>query len=548
MNSTATTKIGRNNPCPCGSGKKYKVCCSRAESVAIKQISFESAMTQAWQAVSQRNAQATQHWFNQALALKPDHPEALAGLGQVLCWQDRRREGLEYLQKAAHQLEIQAQQNGDPRFIIELSTQLHHWGDLDTAVQLAKLAVKVAPSHPAALNNLALYLFRVNQIEAAEPYARMACMLLPDDPACSNLLAILESRLGLLNESRQRFEQIIARNQDSQQTARALQELVTVLDKLGEYDAAFAACGRAKTLYRELPEVRRFDTQTVFRAIERNKAGFDAELLRRWSVADFADQLPAPIFLIGFLRSGTTLTEQVLAAHPEVLSSDENNLIHELVLTLGRISGCGDDVPAGLRKIGLNTARELRALYWQRVKQEYGAEALHKCFVDKVALNTIDVGLISCLFPDAKIIFALRDPRDVCLSCYQQVFQPSTVTVNMSSWEGVAKQYAAVMDYWLHVREQIAPKYLQIRYEDMVGDFENTMCGVFALIGLEWVAEVADFHEKARQRVIATPSFADVSQPIYKRSVERWQHYRKHYTPVGELLMPYIKAFGYSDS
>lgn len=141
---------------------------------------------------------------------------------------------------------------------------------METALKLAKLAVQVAPTHVPALNNLALYLLRVNQAEVAEPYAHMACMLRSDSAASNNLLAILETRLGQLSESRQHFEQVVAGNQDAQQTQRALQELVTVLNKLGEYDAAIAACYRAKAMFRQFPEVQGIDSQNIFRSIARN--------------------------------------------------------------------------------------------------------------------------------------------------------------------------------------------------------------------------------------------------------------------------------------
>lgn len=544
--NTVQKKIGRNDFCPCGSGKKYKACCLKAQAQAQPVMHFETAMKNAYQAVAKRDRVATRHWFGEALKLQPDHPQALAGMGQFLCWQEQRREGLGYLQRAARRLMEDAEQRHDIRFIMELADQLHYWGDLDTALALARQGVKIAPADPAALNHLALFLVRVNQVEEAEPYARMACMQLPDNPACNNLLAIIETRLGQWDEARARFEGIVEANRVPEQTTRALQELVGVLDHLGEYDAAFDACSRAKSMFRQIPAFKKYDPDFIFRTIARNKAGFDRALLQRWKPADFADTLPVPVFLIGFLRSGTTLTEQVLAAYPEVFSSDENSLIHGLVQQLRQLTGT-EDVATGLRKIGLTTARELRALYWRRVREEYGAEALNKRFVDKVALNSIDVGLISTLFPEAKILFALRDPRDVCLSCYQQAFQPSNVTVNLSSWDGVAKQYAAVMDYWLSVREHIAPAYVEIRYEDTVADLEASMRRVLALMGLEWVPEVAAFHERARGRYIATPSFADVSQPIYQRSVARWRRYERHYQPILPVLVPYIEAFGYRD-
>jgi len=540
-------KLGRNDPCPCGSGNKYKVCCLNKSVAACIQPPLRAgdALTRAWQAVAHRDLAATLYWFRQALSIQPGNVQALAGLGQALCWQQQRREGLIYLQQAARLLEADAQKSRDIRFILELAEQLHHWGDLETALKLTELAVRLAPDDPAALNNRALYLTRVNRFEEALPYAIKVCEMRPDDPACNNMLAILEAHLNRLIEAKQRFQSIISTSRNNQQTARALQELVGVLDKLGEYDQSFEVCLQAKALYRQLPEMRAFDKDQIFASIARNKAGFDHALLQRWSPEDFADNLPAPTFLLGFLRSGTTLTEQVLAAHPDVFTSDENDLVHGLIQELQRLTNCHDDIPAGLRKLDLEGGRKLRGYYWHRVKEEYGEVAFKKCFVDKVALNSIDIGLISVVFPEARIVFALRDPRDVCLSCFQQVFKPSNVTVNLTTWEGIANQYAAVMDLWLHMKPIIQPCYLEIRYEDTVNDFENSFRKVFALLDLQWLPEVSAFHQKAKGRFISTPSFAAVAQPIYSRALTRWHNYGKFYPPILPILAPYIDAFGY---
>jgi len=542
-----SAKIGRNDPCPCGSGKKHKACCLSKNLVAPPaKPDVASLLQKAWQAVAQRDVVGTMHWFREVLKLNPNHAQALAGLGQALCWQDQLREGLRYLRLAAEALQQEAQKSLDIRFVLELAEQLHHWGDLEMSLNLARLAVRLAPESPAANNNLGLYLSRVNKPEEALPYVRKACQLAPDDPACNNLLAILEARLGDQVAARGRFERVIKQGRDPRQTARAWQELTGVLDKLGDYDRAFEAGQKAKALQQDFPEFRAIDKEHVFKAIARNKAGFDRALLQRWRPEDFADGLPAPVFLMGFLRSGTTLAEQVLAAHPQISTSDENSLINCLVRELGRISGCGEDVPAGLRKIDIEAAHQLRKLYWRRVEQEYGHEILSKRFIDKVALNSIDIGFISAIFPEAKILFALRDPRDVCLSCYTQSFQPATATINMLSWQGTARQYAAIMDLWLHVRADIAPEYLELRYEDTVGDFENTFRRVFALLDLEWMPEVARFHTQAKRRFIATPSFTDVSQPIYQSAIARWRHYEKHIADLLPILEPYLRAFGYA--
>jgi tetratricopeptide (TPR) repeat protein len=511
-------------------------------------MQVEDMLERAMAAVAQQDAEGAKLWFGQVLASQPRHAMALAGKGQALCWQKRVREGLVYLREAARQLEKTAQRDRNVTFILELAEQLHHWGDLDTAIRLARLAVRLAPNAPAPRNNLALYLLRVNRAEEALPHAEKALEYSSEHPACLNLWAILQARLGRLDAAVKGFRAVIAAGRDAAQTARAWAELVTVLDQQGAHDDAFGACMESKRLQRQLPDFKAIDEQAIYRRLVHNRTGFTESLTRRWSRADFLDDLPAPIFLMGFLRSGTTLTEQVLAAHPAIQTSDENGLIHDLAGKLGRMTQCGENLPQGVRQLTLAQARELRAHYWARVAAEYGygRETLSKRFVDKVALNTMDVGLISALFPEAKIVFALRDPRDVCLSCFMQTFKPSSATINLLSWEGIARQYAAVMELWLAQRETLAPDYLEVRYEDTVHRFEETFRRVFAFLELPWTEAVSAYHEHVRGRYIATPSFAAVSQPLYATSAQRWRRYEPHFAPILPLLRPYLQAFGYA--
>ncbi|MEQ1530879.1 MAG: tetratricopeptide repeat protein, partial [Methylococcales bacterium] len=218
-------------------------------------------MHRAWQSVAQRDIPSTMHWFRQALTIKPNHAEALAGLGQALCWQDKVKEGLSYLNQAAQELEKAALKKGDIHFVIQLAEQLHHWGDLETSIKLTQLAVKLQPNSAAAHNNLALYLSRVNRLQEALPHAYKAHQLAPTDLACNNLLASLESRQGLYNEAKIRFEKIAKQSQNLEQSARAWQELATVLDKLGEYEQAFSACEQGKLLHHGFVEAKNIDAE-----------------------------------------------------------------------------------------------------------------------------------------------------------------------------------------------------------------------------------------------------------------------------------------------
>ncbi|AMK78098.1 MULTISPECIES: sulfotransferase [Methylomonas] len=547
MNNAIPQKSGRNDPCPCQSGKKFKHCCEantpREQDNADTDIwiLLESARNHAY---LQGNFAAAEQCYQQVLAIKPNHIEALAGVGQGLCRRHRRAEGRQYFAKAAKQM-LRRPEKIEGRLLLELAEQLQMWGDLDLALQLARAAVKQMPEQPAAQFCMAACLHRLNHADQAIAVLSKVLKLIPDDAGCQTLMAILEFDKKQYVRAQQRLERVVARATDLKQLARACLELAKVYDKQQRHADAFKMLSKAGELQTQLPETRRVDGDYIFNKIALYKQGYDDNLLKRWSVADFADDLPVPVFLMGFLRSGTTLTEQILAAHPQVLTSDENQLIEEVLAELAAMTGIQQNPPEALRSLNLDQARRLRGFYWQRVSEEFTPTALQKRFVNKVALNSIEIGLISCLFPEAKILFALRDPRDICLSCAMQSFSASPATVNLLSWSGIARQYAAVMDLWLNLRQRIVPEYLELRYEDVVGDFENSFRRVFALLDLAWHPQVAHYHERVAGRYVATPSFAAVSQPVYGSAVARWQAYADHFQPILPVLAPYIKAFGY---
>ncbi|WP_445370955.1 sulfotransferase [Methylomonas sp. HW2-6] len=548
MNSKPSTKPGRNEACPCGSGRKYKHCCAQPTAAPAGETGLQQLLeTARYHAYQRRDFAAAEQCYRQVLELKPNHAEALAGVGQGLCWRHRLAEGKRYLARAAKALLRQSDKT-DGRVLLGFAEQMQIWGDMDLALQLARAAAKAMPDNASAHYGVAVCLQRLHQTDAAIAALEKVLKLVPHDAGSHILLAILEFDNKQYDAARQRLERVVAAETDTRQLARACLELSKVYDKQKRYAEAFAMFAKAGGLQRQLPENQALDAGYIFKKIALFKQGYSDALLKRWTPEQLADGLPAPVFLIGFLRSGTTLTEQVLAAHPQVLTSDENHLLEELSAELAAMAGISDDTPAALARIGIEQARQLRAYYWQRVAEEFGPEALRKRFVNKVALNSIETGLISCLFPDAKILFALRDPRDVCLSCAMQSFAASPATVNLLSWQGVAEQYAAVMDLWLSLRDRIAPAWLELRYEDVVNDFEASFRGVFELLGVDWRPEVERFHERTAGRYVATPSFAAVSQPLYNSALARWRPYRQNFAELMPQLARFVAAFGYDEA
>ena len=546
--ANSTARPGRNDPCPCGSGKKYKQCCATApgpNGFATSSVDFQTLLTSARRRASVGDWDVAENLFREALSLRPKDAFALAELGQCLCWMRRKREGLDWLRKAGERLLATTKRHDPVSPLIDLASQLQFWGEAEAAGQLAHLATVHAPRNAAAHHTLALSLDRLHRNEAAYNAAAKAHQLAPDEPNSAILLGQLTSRRGDAAAADRLFESVLASAHDPEARSRAYLERGRALDRLGRYDEAFDAFAEARHLEQLSPQARKLDHSLALERLAANTGRFSTDYLRQCAERVMGDGLPAPVFLVGFLRSGTTLTEQVLAAHPAVVTGDETDILFELSEELTRMTGPGHDVGGKLEALGIDGIGQLRRFYWRRVEEEQGIEALQRTYVDKNAMNCIDVGLINAVFPEAKVIFALRDPRDVLLSCFMQSFGLSAVTVQLLSWESSAEFYSVVMGFWLAIRERLTIPYLELRYEDAVADFDGQYRRVFEFLGLEWRPEVSRFHEQARGKYIATPSFADVTKPVYTSAIGRWQHYREHFAGIGPTIDRLIRELGY---
>jgi hypothetical protein len=149
------------------------------------------------------------------------------------------------------------------------------------------------------------------------------------------------------------------------------------------------------------------------------------------------------------------------------------------------------------------------------------------------------------VFPELKVLIALRDPRDVVLSCYFQNIPLNAANVNFLSFERLAKHYADLMDIWLAVREWEGFNWLEVRYEDTVAALEPEGRRVTEFLGLKWHPEQARFYEQSLNKQLYSPTYQDVTRPVYASSVGRWRSYEKYLEPILPALEPYCRAFGY---
>lgn len=247
----------------------------------------------------------------------------------------------------------------------------------------------------------------------------------------------------------------------------------------------------------------------------------------------------SPVFLVGFPRSGTTLLDQVLSSHSGVVCLEErehfSDALAEVIADPSRATRpetlSGDEIA------------RIRESYWGRVVAPDGVVV-----VDKYPLNIVVLPLIKRVFPDAKTILALRDPRDVVLSCYQQRFVINAAMAQFLELQRAADYYAQVMALLELCRARLSLDLHQVRYEDVVADLEGEARKLCAFLGVPFETSMLDYRETALKRDIATPSARQVIEPLYQRSIGRWRRYALDLAPVLPDLDRWAERYGYGPS
>jgi hypothetical protein len=343
-----------------------------------------------------------------------------------------------------------------------------------------------------------------------------------------------------------RLEQLL-RDGALSATNRSLAEgyLGEAYDRLGRYDDAFAAFARANELQharwrKQYQDDRGPLAPTSLRRLHEFVATTDAA---SWSAAPSSSR-PEPVFLIGFPRSGTTLLDQILASHPRVATLEERDNLATAALELIR----DDERFARWATLPATDIERLRADYWRQVDAGMGAAPANKLFVDKLPLNAAYLPLIYRLFPNARVLLALRDPRDVLLSCFQQRFGMNAAMFQLLRLDTAAAYYDAVMRVVSGSRARLSLRVHAVKYESLIADFDGTVRPMLDFLGLEWSDSVRDYAATAKQRTIATPSAAQVVRPIYRSAHGKWRNYRHHMEAQLPILRPWLEAFGYAEN
>jgi hypothetical protein len=246
------------------------------------------------------------------------------------------------------------------------------------------------------------------------------------------------------------------------------------------------------------------------------------------------------VFIVGFPRSGTTLLEVILEGHPNVASLEEHELFIDSVGEFMR-------QPADLERLARAptiTLEGARTAYWQRVAQSK-LDVRGKVFVDKHPLNTLKLPLIARLFPQARILYATRDPRDVVLSCFRHRFTMSAPIYELLTLDGAARYYDAVMRLLIKLSGLFTMHITPVRHEDLVTEFAREMKRICDFIGLSWDPAMGDFALRTKNRPVLTPSTSQLVRGLNTEGLGHWHRYQAQLAPVLPILEPWIKRFYY---
>lgn len=476
--------------------------------------------------------------YRRAIALRPDYAEAQANQGRALHMADRQADAVACFEQA---LRLRPGYGKAERWQGDSLADLGRRAEAEAAY---RRALAIDPTDAEALSALAALQERSNKLEEAIASADAA---LSHDPRAVRALiaaARAERRLG-------RMEAALARlagaaddaSIDPEAASMLAFERGMALDRERDYPAAYSAFVRANALMEQAWPMAESDRAFFPRLIDRLGERFTPAWLATWTSPP-PDREPAPVFLIGFPRSGTTLLDQILDAHPALATLEEKDAIDIIRREVDSLPGGYPDALAGLDAVAITRLREH---YRAEVRRHMGGDPAGR-IVDKMPLNTIDTGLILRLFPDARFLLALRHPCDVVLSGFIQAFKPNAAMVHFGSLDGAARFYAQVMGLWQHYVRVLTPRVLPVRYEDLVADLEGETRRILAFLDLPWDDAVLGYRERAKTRSIATPSYHQVVEPIYRRSVNRWYNYAGAFAPVLPILQPFIEEFGYAES
>ncbi len=457
-------------------------------------------------------------WYQRSLQLDPGSARIHCNLASTFEEHEKHAEALAHYERALQLDPDYAEAHNGLGFV------RHEQGQFEEAKGRYRAALRLRPDLAAAHCNLGTVLEELSEFEEAQRCFREA---LRHDPRHAGAYGQLATMLrGKLPEAdRAAMQRLLADPRLTAGKRLALHfGLAHVLDAQGAYDQAAEHLRQGNVLC--LAEWQKrgqgYDPAEPSRFVDEVIATFTPAFFER--VRGFGLETGRPVFIVGLPRSGTTLTEQILASHSQVFGAGELRYSRETFEALPLVTNRAATPLECLRELDRATAARLAGQHLDRLR------ALNESaqrIADKMPDNYLYLGLLATLFPRAKLIHCRRDPRDVAVSCWMTHFRHIRWAADPDHIASRFREYRRLMDHW---RRVLPVPLLEVDYEETVADLEGVTRRLVAWCGLDWEPACLAFHQN--RRPVRTASVTQVRQPIYTRSVARWKNYENALGPL----------------
>ena len=478
--------------------------------------------------------------YNNAISIKPNYSEAYCNLGNAYKEIGKLNEAIDFYRNAISINPKYAQVYNN------LGKVFQEQDKLELAMEAYKKATSLELEHSEAWTNGAEALEKWNKLDELDDWLKQAhknFKIVPSD------ISYFQSKFLWRIKKRKEALKLISSINFKTVSENRKQGFLNLKAKCFEssqnFSKAYDCFLEMNLLAKKSNTYLNSNSDKFFANTKNQLEQLKLKLTSRATDSEDNGETISPIFLVGFPRSGTTLMDTILRSHSKIEVLEEKPTVVA--------------AKAAIRKNGYNEIHnkvfsidiisEARSSYIKEFRKHIKSSDTNSIYIDKLPLNLIEVPLINQLFPSAKFILALRHPFDTILSCWMQDFEINAAMANMVDLDRIVDLYCIAMETFKICRSEYNLNVHTIRYEDLLEDLKGESSALLTFLDLTWETKMEDYRATALKRGrINTPSYSQVSQPIYKEAKYRWVNYKEYLDKYSDQIEPWIQEFGYVEN
>lgn len=508
--------------------------------------------------------------FESAILISADHAELCNNYGATLTQLGEYNSAINYLQKAVYVNPSYAQAYNNlgaafrelreykkaisffekartlqPSFIdphLNLGIVFKELGDFKKAIFFFKSVIKINSQNTKAYQNLMELYEKTNQEKELNLTIINAKKFIKDNPVIKLYEGIVFYNNNEFAKSKNLLEGIFFEPFNIKNEIVRVTTLAKCYDRIGSAEEAFSYFSKANSLAPKLRKLNLYDKKRYLNQITERINFFNKTNIKNWKIINSKNKRPHPTFLVGFPRSGTTLLDTILRSHPAVEVVEEKPTVSKLINYINEMSNGG---LKSLEKIDEKQIEKAQNVYFDFLDTQIENKDA-KVYIDKLPLNMIHAGEIVRIFPNSKFVFSVRHPYDCVLSCFMQDFELNDAMANFLDIRDSAQLYNSVMQLWFQYISIFKIRHHQVKYESLISNFKKTTESTLTFLELPWDNTVLNYSATAKRREkIATPSYNQVTKPLYSHADGRWKKYEKQLFSIYPVLDQWVKKFDY---